>query len=55
MHTETRDAVLTRKGRVVRVDGDRVWLPLPGIQFWLAPLLALASGFTVARPAGGCG
>ena len=40
MHAETRDAGLTRKGRVVRVDGDRVWLPLPGIQFWMAPLLA---------------
>ena len=40
MHAETRDAVLTRKGRVVRLDGDRVWLPLPRIQFWVAPLLA---------------
>lgn len=41
MHADTRDAGLTRRGRVVRVDGERVWLPLPRLQFWVAPLLAI--------------
>ncbi len=40
MHADTKDSGLARKSRVVRVDGERVWLPLPGMQFWVAPLLA---------------
>jgi hypothetical protein len=41
MHAETRGAGLTRKSRVVRFDGERLWLPIPGISSWMAPVLAV--------------
>ena len=41
MHADTRESGLTRRRRVVRLDGERMSLPMPGIQFWAAPLLAL--------------